>query len=397
VSKVVSGLERWLGSGRRESPVADGAGIGLVVHAASVDASAVHAIRRVADGGRFRIRRLFAPEHGLCGHEQDMERVADHRDPASGVPVVSLYGATAESLRPSPADLRDLDAIVYDLQDVGSRYYTFVSTLSFLMEAARDAGVSVVVLDRPNPIGGVQVEGPVLQPGLASFVGRYALPVRHGMTAGELARMFNEAFGIGCDLRVVELGGWRRSMSFDDTGLPWVPPSPNMPSPRTALVYPGGCLVEGTNLSEGRGTTTPFEQVGAPWLDGGALAAALGREALEGVLFRSASFRPMFHKHAGRGCSGVQVIATDAARFRPFDTYLALLREARRLAPESFAWRAEAYEFETERLAIDLLLGRSDLRPAIEAGATLAEMRATWRADLEGFRELRRRFLLYED
>jgi beta-N-acetylhexosaminidase len=394
MARVDSGLERWL---RGEAdPLPPGSRIGLLAHPASVDASARSALERIHEGGRFRPVRLFAPEHGFAGREQDMERVRDSVESSTGLPVVSLYGESADSLRPRAEDLEGLDPVVCDLQDVGSRCYTFAYTLAYVMEAARDAGVAVVVLDRPNPLGGATLEGPVLDPDLASFVGRYPLPVRHGMTIGELARLFNGEFGISCDLRVVEMRGWRRAMSFEETGLPWVPPSPNMPTTATARVYPGGCLVEGTNLSEGRGTTTPFELVGAPWLDGERLAAALRGEGLEGVRFRPASFRPMFQKHAGQTCLGVQVIVDARASFRPFATYLALIREARSQAPEPFAWRRETYEFESSRLAIDLLLGRSDLRPRVEAGASLGEMERLWEGDLRAFRELRRPFLLYD-
>ncbi len=324
-----------------------------------------------------------------------MEPVAGGTDPDTGLPVSSLYGSDPASLRPRPGDLEELDAIVCDLQDVGSRYYTFVYTISYVMEAAREAGIPAIVLDRPNPIGGIAVEGPVLDPALASFVGRYPIPVRHGMTPGELARLFNDAFGIGCDLRVVPMTLWRRSMPFEDTRLPWVAPSPNMPSPATARVYPGGCLVEGTNLSEGRGTTRPFELTGAPWLPARALAESLEREALPGVLFRATSFRPSFHKHAGTSCAGVQVHVGDRDAFRPFATYLVLLREARRLAPEAFDWRREPYEFERDRLAIDLLLGRPGLRSMIEDGASLAELEASWERELREFLGIREKFLLY--
>jgi uncharacterized protein YbbC (DUF1343 family) len=374
--------------------------VGLVAHPASVDARLRHAADRIVADGRLRLTRLFAPEHGVRGEAQDMEAVAEPADPATGLPVVSLYGADEASLRPRPEHLGALDAIVYDLQDVGSRYYTFVYTLSFLMEAAREAGIPLVVLDRPNPIGGTAVEGPVLDPAFSSFVGRYPIPVRHGMTTAELARLFNEAFGIGCDLRIAPMHGWRRGMYFDDTGLPWVLPSPNMPTPGTALVYPGGCLVEGTNLSEARGTTRPFELVGAPWLDAARLAsdvaAALAREGLEGATARAAHFRPMFQKHARASCHGVQVHVTGRDRFRPFATYLVLLREALRQDPARFSWRDEVYEFVADRLAIDLLLGRAELRPMLEAGARIGEMEALWRRGLANFAALREPFLIYE-
>jgi uncharacterized protein YbbC (DUF1343 family) len=392
---VITGLERWLRDGAEIAGLSPGARIGLLAHPASVDARARHAVDLLLRRRDSRLVRLFAPEHGLWGREQDMEPVRTTSDPHSGLPVVSLYGADATSLRPRPEDLSDLDAIVFDLQDVGSRYYTFVYTLSHVMEAGRDADIAVVVLDRPNPIGGRRLEGPVLQPEMASFVGRYPLPVRHAMTAGELARLFNDEFGIGCDLRIVPLEGWSRDLEFHGTGLPWVPPSPNMPTPATARVYPGGCLVEGTNLSEGRGTTTPFELVGAPWLDGHALAETLTARALPGALFRPASFRPAFQKHAGSCCSGVQVIVSDPGVFRPFVTYLALIVDARNLDREHFGWRGDVYEFESERPAIDLLLGRADLRPRLESGESLDELQASWADELSAFEALRGRFLLY--
>lgn len=396
---VVPGLERWLAGRPEDVGLGRGARIALLAHAASVDRAARHAVDRILDDGRYALARILAPEHGLWGHEQDMERVDSRADPASGIEVVSLYGSDEASLRPPAGALDGIDALVVDLQDVGARYYTYVYTMAFAMEAARDAGVRVVVLDRPNPVGGTLLEGPVLDPACRSFVGWYPLPVRHGMTIGELARLFDAEFGIGCEPVVVPLAGWPRSVAGPRWGLPWVPPSPNMPAERTALVYPGGCLVEGTELSEGRGTTTPFELVGAPGLDGRALAAALsggrGDEALAGALFRPASFRPMFGKHAGVACGGVQVIPTDPDAFRPFRTYLALLREAIRLLGDRFAWRTRAYEFVVDRPAIDLLLGREDLRPLLERGADLAEMEALWAGDLERFAALREGFLLY--
>ena len=399
MSRVRTGLEVFLDPASDAAGLSRGARLGVVAHPASIDAGGRHLVDRLVRDGRFRVTRLFGPEHGVRGEAQDMEAVAEPADRATGLPIVSLYGHTENSLRPKPEHLLGLDAIVYDLQDVGSRFYTFVYTLSYVMEAAREADIPVVVLDRPNPIGGLAVEGPVLDPELASFVGRFPLPVRHGMTTGELARLFRDAFAIGGDLRVVPLSGWTRDMQYEDTGLPWVLPSPNMPTPETARVYPGGCLVEGTNLSEGRGTTRPFELVGAPWLDAAAFAEALAQagdaEGLDGVLFRAAWFRPMFQKHSGRSCGGVQVHITDRGNARPFATYLVLIREARRLAPDLFDWRRERYEFVDDRLAIDLLLGRRDLRPMLEDGASLADMEATWVSGLARFQADRERALLY--
>ncbi len=392
---VATGLDELVAAGPHAAGLRDGARVGLVLHAASVDRLARHAVDLLGATARFVPVRLFAPEHGHRGEAQDMEAIPETSDPDSGLPVVSLYGRSASSLRPRPEHLEGLDAIVWDLQDVGSRYYTFVHTLSHVMEAAAASRLPVVVLDRPNPIGGLAVEGPVLDPALASFVGRFPVPVRHGMTAGELARLFHGAFGIDCDLRVVPMRGYRRWMHFEDTGLPWVAPSPNMPSVATARVYPGGCLVEGTNLSEGRGTTRPFELTGAPWLDGRGLASALASEKLPGALFRATSFRPTFHKHAGESCGGVQVHVSDRETFRPFAVYLVLLREARSLAPGSFDWRREPYEFESSRLAIDLLLGLPGLREALEQGEELRAMEASWLPRLREFESLRRRFLLY--
>lgn len=400
MATVRSGLDRFVASPAHAAGLARGARVGLVAHPSSVDATLRHAADLLRASPDLRLVRLFGPEHGVRGEAQDMEAVGGGVDPATGLPVVSLYGSVESSLRPRRSDLEGLDAVVCDLQDVGSRYYTFVYTLSYVMEACAEAEIPVVVLDRPNPLGGVRVEGPVLDPAFASFVGRYPLPVVHGMTPAELALWFRDALGVRCDLRLVPMEGWRRAMEFEDTGLPWILPSPNMPTPDTARVYPGGCLVEGTNLSEGRGTTRPFEIVGAPWLDGAELARRLDdsarREGLSGFRARATWFRPMFQKHAGRTCAGVQIHLDDRKAFRPFESYLLLLREARALDPASFAWRTDAYEFVSDRLAIDLLLGVGDLRHRIEEGAPLGELEAVWAADTVRFRADRVRFLLYD-
>jgi uncharacterized protein YbbC (DUF1343 family) len=392
---VVTGLERLLDEGPGCAGLGVGARVGVVAHPASVDTDLRHAVDRLLGSPDLRVMRLFGPEHGVRGEAQDMEPVKGSIDPETGLPVSSLYGNDPQSLRPERDEISALDAVIYDLQDVGSRYYTFVYSLSYVMEVARDADRPVVVLDRPNPIGGVAVEGPVLDPALASFVGRYPIPVRHGMTTGELARLFNGHFGIGCDLRVVPMLGWDRTMQFEDTALPWVAPSPNMPTVATTRVYPGGCLIEGTNLSEGRGTTQPFELVGAPWLPGRELAGALRAAGIPGAAFRAMSFRPMFQKHAGSTCLGVQVHVTDPVSFRPFATYLEMIRQASRLAPQAFDWRREPYEFESERLAIDLLLGLPNLRPELEKGTSVEEMERSWAAGLAEFAEPRAASLLY--
>ncbi len=365
--------------------------VGLLCHQASVTCELTHAAAVVARLRGARLTALFAPEHGIAGAAQDHARVGSTTDPATGLPVWSLYD---RRLAPREAMLRDIDTLVVDLQDVGSRYYTFMWTTTLCMQACARARVRVVVLDRPNPLGGLLMEGNLPDPRFASFVGLYPLPARHGMTIAELAAYLNETHGIGCDLTVVPMKGWRRPMSWEDTGLAWVAPSPNMPTPDTARVYPGGCLIEGTNLSEGRGTTRPFELVGAPFLDGRRLGDALARRRLPGVTFRAAAFRPAFHKHKGQVCQGVQVHVTDARRFKPFATYLAVIVEARRQS-RRFRWRRPPYEFERRRLPIDLLCGGERIRRAIERDMPLGRLERSWRADLARFALRRRSYLLY--
>jgi uncharacterized protein YbbC (DUF1343 family) len=389
VPPVESGLEVLV---RRRRSLLRGQRVALVAHQASIDSRYEHAIALVRGLRGVRLRTLLAPEHGLWGAPQDHIWIDGTRDPASGLPVWSLYGARRE---PSDAMLRDVDAVVIDLQDVGSRYYTFIWSMALVMRACAPRGVRVVVLDRPNPLGGAILEGNVADPTFASFVGLYPLAIRHGLTIGEIAGYLNEHHRIGCRLTVVPMRGWRRRMLWNDTGLPWVPPSPNMPTLDTALVYPGGCLIEGTNLSEGRGTTRPFEWIGAPYLDADRYAAALEGERLPGVRFRPARFEPTFHKWAGKLCGGVQIHVTDAARFKPFLTGLAEIAVARRLAPRGFAWRRPPYEFEKKRMPIDILCGTDTIRRAIEKGTPLPAIERAWQRDLERWKRLRARYLLY--
>ena len=365
--------------------------VGLLCHQASVTRELTHAVDAVAPIRGARLTALFAPEHGIAGAAQDHARVGSLRDRSSGLPVWSLYG---RQLAPRPAMLAEIDTLVVDLQDVGSRYYTFVWTTALCMQACARARVPVVVLDRPNPLGGLVMEGNLPDPRFASFVGLYPLPARHAMTVAELAAYLNETHAIGCNLAVVPMDGWRRAMTWEDTGLPWVAPSPNMPTPDTARVYPGGCLIEGTNLSEGRGTTRPFELLGAPFLDGRRLARALARRDLPGVTFRAAAFQPAFHKYEGQLCHGVQLHVTDIARFKPFATYLAVIVEARRQS-RLFRWRRPPYEFEMRRLPIDLLCGGDGIRRAIERGVPLGRLERSWRRELTRFARARRPYLLY--
>jgi uncharacterized protein YbbC (DUF1343 family) len=377
--------------------------VGVLCHPASVDSRLRHVVDALL-AASVDVVRLFGPEHGIRGEAQDMIGVDSARDFRTGIPVVSLYGDRFESLSPTREMLSELDVLVVDLQDVGSRYYTFIWTMALCLKAAAAAGVAVVVLDRPNPIGGDHVEGGYVGQGFESFVGLGSIPVRHGLTIGEVARLVRagipwggERFArpIDCELDVVPMQGWGRAAAFDATGLPWVLPSPNMPSPDTALVYPGLCLLEGTNISEGRGTTRPFEIFGAPFIDGYELAESLGRENLPGVAFRPLSFRPTFHKFAGQVCGGVQIHVRSCADFRPYLTGVAILRGIKRVAGSAFAWRTEKYEFVSDRPAIDLLAGGEQIRQGIEAGASLHDLRATWQAAEDDFRERRADCLIY--
>jgi uncharacterized protein YbbC (DUF1343 family) len=392
VTTVLAGLDVLA---RRLPRLLRGRRVGLLSHQASVTRDLRHAVDVVRGLPRVRLAALFAPEHGITGAAQDQVGIGGERHRGAGLPIWSLYGGRLASLAPRPASLRGLDALVIDLQDVGARYYTYNWTMALAMQQCARADVPVVVLDRPNPLGGERLEGNVARPGYTSFVGLYPLPTRHGLTIGELAGYLNETHAIGCDLTVVPMQGWRRRMLWEDTGLPWVAPSPNMPTLDTAHVYPGGCLVEGTNLSEGRGTTRPFELVGAPYVDGARLAAALTRRRLPGVAFRAAGFEPAFHKWGGRRCGGVQVHVTDRARFRPYLTYLALIADARRLGGRRFRWRRPPYEFEWKRLAIDLLCGGPEIRRDLERGRPLARIAAGWARDLGAFARARRPYLLY--
>jgi uncharacterized protein YbbC (DUF1343 family) len=385
---VRSGLEELLARPGRLR----GLRIGLIANPASVTAELAHAALALRAIRAFRLAVLFGPEHGVWANAQDLVEVEDSRDPATGLPVLSLYGKTRV---PTAEMLAGVDALVVDLQDVGSRYYTFMYTMLYALQACAAHGRRLVVLDRPNPLGGLATDGNVLEEDYRSFVGLHPLAARHGMTMGELALMFRSELGLPVDLHVVKMRGWRRTMWFEETGLPWVAPSPNMPSVDTAFVYPGACLVEGTNLSEGRGTTRPFELVGAPWLDAWRLARDMEREGLPGVRFRPAFFTPTFQKHAGRLCGGVQVHVTDRRRFSAFLTYLLLIAHARRQDPARFAWRDPPYEYEFVKRPIDILCGTDSVRHAIEAGISPRRLVPVWSAQLRRFQRRRQRYLLY--
>ena len=387
---VALGIDRLLD---RDRGLIAGCRVGLVSNPASVDAELRHSADRLFADPDVRLTALFGPQHGFRSDLQDNMIETPHtRDARRRVPVYSLYSETRE---PTAEMLDSIDVLVVDLQDVGTRVYTYIYTMANCMRAAARHGVRVVVCDRPNPIGGDAVEGPVLDPEFASFVGQYPIPLRHGLTVGETARLFNDAFGIGAPLDVVPLDGWRRGMYFDDTQLPWIIPSPNLPTLDSAIVYPGAVLFEGTMLSEGRGTTRPFELIGAPWIDGERLADAMNARGLPGVRFRPVFFEPTFQKHAKQTCGGVQAHVRDRGSFRPVRTAVELLAEFRRQDPGRFAWREPPYEYEQHKQPIDILYGSPRLRAAIDADADVGALVSGWSADEDAFRRQREKYLLY--
>jgi uncharacterized protein YbbC (DUF1343 family) len=361
----------------------EGKRIGLITNPTGVDPRLTGDAELLARVAGARLVALFGPEHGIGGAHQAGAEVGTYRDASAGIPVYSLYGKTR---RPTPAMLQGIDVLVFDIQAVGTRFYTYLYTMADAMKAAAAARIPFVVLDRPNPIGGVAVQGPVLDPAFASFVGEYPIALRYGMTIGELARMFNTEFHIGAELTVVKMRGWKRSMYFGDTRLPFVMPSPNMPTATTALVYPGMGLVEGTNVSEGRGTTRPFELMGAPWIDADALARSLNGKRLPGVRFRPAHFTPTFSKFEGQACNGIQVYVMDRTAFDPVIVALTVIKAIHDGYPAHFAFKASHF---------DHLIGNRWIRRDIEDGVSVAAMARRWRASLERFKRLRAKYLLY--
>ncbi len=373
--------------------------VGLLCHAASVASDLHHVTEHLVAAG-VDVVRCFGPEHGIWADAQDMIAVGDEAatEPVTGAPVRSLYGHDEASLAPRAADLTDLDVLLIDLQDVGARYYTYIYTAALAARAAAKAGVEVVLCDRPNPLGGARVEGGLTGAGFLSFVGLWPLPTRHGLTIGEVVTLLDAREGFGASIDVVEMRGWRRAMYHDDTGLPWVQPSPNMPTLDTAVVYPGMCLLEGTELSEGRGTTRPFELIGADFIDPFALARALAEAPVYGVRWRPVFFRPTFHKFGGRSIGGTALHVTDRDAFDPLRAGLHYLGAVRRLYGDALTWRTAAYEFVDDRLAIDLLFGGADAREAIEADADADALDTLWRGwqkEAAAFAEARRPFLRY--
>jgi uncharacterized protein YbbC (DUF1343 family) len=388
--RTVLGIERLCESGLR---LLSSARVGLVCNQASVNHDFTHTADILGSLEGVNLKALFGPQHGIRGDVQDNMVETPHTlDTETGLPVYSLYSETRE---PTEEMLSDVDVLVCDLQDVGCRIYTFVYTIANCMRAAAKFGKRVIVCDRPNPIGGVALEGNVLEPEFASFVGQYPIPTRHGMTAGELARMFNTQWGIGCDLEVVSMEGWSRELWFDETDAPWVIPSPNMPTLDSATVFPGTVHIEGTQVSEGRGTTRPFELVGAPYVNAAELERHLQGIGLPGVRFRASNFLPTFQKHAGRVCGGVQIHFTDRQSFRPVLTGVAVVKACFDLYGESFRWKEPPYEYVFDKNPFDVISGTAALRRAIEKGDSLDSIENSWAEGLSEFKNLRSRYLLY--
>ena len=367
----------------------EGKRVGLITNHTGIDSNGTHIadLLNVAPG--VTVAAFFAPEHGLRGDRPAGERIASYVDPDTGVPVHSLYGNT---LKPTPEMLQGIDVLLFDIQDVGTRFYTYIYTMAYAMEAAAEQGIPFIVLDRPNPIGGEIVEGPVLDPRFSSFVGLYPIALRHGMTVGELALFFNTEQNIGADLTVIPMQGWERSMWFEDTGLPWVAPSPNMRYPSTAFVYPGLGLLEGTNVSEGRGTARPFEFIGAPWIDALELYAELEKLNLPGVRFHPLFFTPTTSKYEGQPSQGVAVEVVDRERFRAVTTGLSVISTIMALYPDDFAWRAPD---RSGRYFFDLLAGTDKIRMLLEWTAPVPNIASVWEDDLTHFQTLRAKYLLY--
>ncbi|MEI8185533.1 MAG: DUF1343 domain-containing protein [Chlorobiaceae bacterium] len=367
--------------------------IGLIVNQTSVTPELKYSWNVLKASG-FNIKRIFSPEHGLFATEQDQISVT--YQPGPDCDVVSLYGASAESLIPDKALLDNIDLILFDIQDVGSRYYTYVNTLALFMEAVSGSDIEIMVLDRPNPLGGTIIEGPLLDPAFRSFVGIFPVPVRHGMTAGELAHLYHDVKKLDINLNVIAMEGWNRSMLFPETGLPWIPPSPNMPTFSTAEVYPGMCLFEGLNVSEGRGTTTPFQLSGAPFINPGELAEYCAGYGLEGVLFRPVWFKPTFHKFCGEVIGGIWLHVTDHLKFTSFATGVAMTAAMQKLYPEHMHFLNSVYEFNDTIPAFDLLAGNSYIRTLILDGCNTDSIIASWKNDEAAFSAIKQGFHLYD-
>ncbi|MCZ0872632.1 DUF1343 domain-containing protein [Peribacillus sp. AS_2] len=380
--KVNPGIEVLL---KEEKNVLSGKKVGLITNPTGIDSNLASIVDLLHDDPDIHLTALFGPEHGVRGDAQAGASVEYYIDEKTGLPVYSLYGKTK---KPTPEMLKDVEVLVFDIQDVGTRYYTYIYTMAYAMEAAKENDIPFIVLDRPNPQGGESVDGPVLEPEFSSFVGLYPIPLKHGMTVGELATLFNKEFKIGADLKVIKMKGWKRDMDYDDTGLPFVLPSPNMPTVSTTFVYPATGLIEGTNVSEGRGTTKPFELIGAPYINGDELAGKLNALRLPGVKFRAASFTPTFSKHAGKLSHGVEIYITDREQFKAVPTGLHIIKTIQDLYPGDFEFLA-ANNF-------NLLIGNGWIMSRIKEGSTVNEILKEYQVKQDAFKKVRKNYLLYK-
>lgn len=388
--QVALGIEQFCSA---PPPGLSGKRLGLLSNAASVNHQLTHSLHLLHHCFGDQLKALFSPQHGFFAEKQDnMIESFDRLDPFLRIPLFSLYSQTRH---PTQEMMALIDVLLVDLQDSGTRVYTFACTMAYCMQAARQYGKQVLVLDRPNPIGGATIEGNCLLPNWRSFVGPYPIPMRHGMTLAELALMFNHHFEIGCDLDVIPMAGWHRSLTFSQTDLPWVAPSPNLPTPTSALVYPGQVIWEGTNVSEGRGTTQPFELCGAPFIEPQKVLAAIGTDALPGVILRPMEFEPTANKWQGRLCHGFQLHVIDPNLYRPYATSLKLMQAVIRCHPSEFQWKSPPYEYEWERLPIDLILGSQQIRLRLVAMDPVDTIEASWREELDSYQKMRRQYFLY--
>lgn len=388
--QILLGVENLI---TENTDIIEGMRVGLICNQSSVTHGFGHVIDELFGNSRFNLVALFGPQHGIRGEVQDNMIETPHAtDRKTGLPIYSLYSETRE---PREEMLKDIDALIFDMQDVGCRVYTFIYTMANCMMAAKRFGLKMIVCDRPNPINGMSIEGSILEEDFKSFVGEFPIPMRHGMTVGELASLFNQKFEIGCELHIIKMSGWSRKMWFDDTDAPWVIPSPNMPTPETTVVFPGTVYLEGTMLSEGRGTTKPFEIVGAPYILGNEFADTLNAIGLPGVYFRECGFQPTFQKHADKMCEGVQIHVTDRDKFKPVITGISIIKAAIDLYGDKFEWKKPPYEYIYDKLPIDVIAGTDSLRAKLEGGENLQDIAGAWEQDETNFASLRNDYLLY--
>ena len=389
---IITGLERFLSNSEKYNKRR----MALIANQTSVTSDFKYSWDSISESG-MRLNRIFSPEHGLFSTEQD--QVAVNTEPfinCGNCEITSLYGQSQESLIPDSASLDDIDLVIFDIQDIGTRYYTYANTMALFMKALSGTDIEFMVLDRPNPLGGMLTEGPGLLSDYESFVGVFPVPVRHGLTVAELALMYRDIHELNINLSFIKMEGWQRSMLFHDTGLPWIPPSPNMPTETASYLYPGICLLEGTNLSEGRGTTVPFSCIGAPYIDPAEYALLLNSFDLPGVYFRPVFFKPAFNKFSGETAGGVYIHITDFHVFQAFITGIAIVKAAFDLYGDHFEFLTGVYEFNDIHPAFDLLTGSSVLREMIIAGSSIQKMKAAWADDENRFADIRREYMIYD-